>query len=42
MGTEGWPFAKVSNFAGAEVDPLYDSDHVKDLYFRADPDYSGR
>jgi len=42
MGTQGWPFAKVDKFPAADVDPLYDSEHVKDLYFRADPDYSGR
>jgi putative glutathione S-transferase len=42
MGTQGWPFAKVDKFPAADVDPLYDSEHGKDLYFRADPDYSGR
>jgi glutathionyl-hydroquinone reductase len=42
MGAEGWPFATVDNFPGAEADPLYNSKHVKDLYFKADPDYSGR
>jgi len=42
MGTEGWPFANVDEFPGAEVDPLYGSEHIKDLYFKADPNYSGR
>src|ERR1700734_4143159 len=32
MGTQGWPFAKVDKFPAADVDPLYDSEHVKDLY----------
>ncbi|KAA1472484.1 glutathione S-transferase [Dentipellis sp. KUC8613] len=42
MGEEGWPFAKLDKFPGADSDPLYDSDHVKDLYLRADPGYQGR
>ena len=42
MGTEGWPFANVDEFLGAEVDPLYGSKHIKDLYFKADPNYTGR
>ncbi|GLB42169.1 putative glutathione S-transferase [Lyophyllum shimeji] len=42
MGTQGWPFANVDPFPGAGVDPLYKSEHVKDLYFKADPNYGGR
>jgi glutathionyl-hydroquinone reductase len=42
MGTDGWPFASVDQFPDANADPLYDSRHVKDLYLRADPAYSGR
>lgn len=42
MGSDGWPFANSDEFPGAEVDPLYKSNHVKDLYLRADPDYGGR
>ncbi|KAH9956488.1 glutathione S-transferase [Russula dissimulans] len=42
MGTDGWPFASVDPFPGADADPLYQSRHVKDLYLRADPDYVGR
>jgi putative glutathione S-transferase len=42
MGTDGWPFASADPFPGADKDPLYDSQHVKDLYLRADPGYSGR
>ncbi|KAI0066784.1 glutathione S-transferase [Artomyces pyxidatus] len=42
MGTDGWPFASVDSFPGAEEDPLYGSQHVKDLYLRADPTYNGR
>lgn len=42
MGGNGWPFANVDAFPDAEPDPLYQSEHVKDLYFKADPNYSGR
>lgn len=42
MGADGWPFASVDPFPGAETDPLYQSQHVKDLYLRADPEYTGR
>ncbi|PPQ70398.1 hypothetical protein CVT24_013136 [Panaeolus cyanescens] len=42
MGPDGWPFATVDPYAGADADPLYKSDHVKDLYYKADPNYSGR
>lgn len=42
MGTHGWPFATVDQFPGADADPLYKSEHVRDLYLKADPDYGGR
>ncbi|KAH0826595.1 glutathione S-transferase [Lanmaoa asiatica] len=42
MGDSGWPFASVDPFPGADVDPLYNARHVKDLYFKADPNYGGR
>ncbi|PCH35131.1 hypothetical protein WOLCODRAFT_139753 [Wolfiporia cocos MD-104 SS10] len=42
MGENGWPFATVDPFPKATADPLYNSSHVKELYFRADPDYGGR
>ena len=42
MGSNGWPFANVDKFPAADVDPLYNSEHVRDLYLKADPDYSGR
>ncbi|KAF8903362.1 glutathione S-transferase [Gymnopilus junonius] len=42
MGSQGWPFAQVSPFPGAEEDPLYKAEHIKDLYLRADPNYEGR
>jgi len=42
MGSNGWPFANIDEFPGADVDPLYQSSHVRDLYFRANPDYNQR
>lgn len=42
MGENGWPFASADPFPGAEVDPLYNSQHIKDLYFRAEPGFNGR
>lgn len=42
MGEQGWPFASVDEFPAADIDPLYGSAHVKDLYLRAEPSYGGR
>ncbi|KAL1948842.1 hypothetical protein VTO73DRAFT_10648 [Trametes versicolor] len=42
FGEHGWPFGNISPFPGAEADPLYNAEYVRDLYFRADPNYEGR
>ncbi|KAJ7265903.1 glutathione S-transferase [Mycena haematopus] len=42
MGASGWPFAVADAFPGAEVDPLFGAQHVRDLYLRANPEYEGR
>jgi len=42
MGPNGWPFAVADAFPGAEEDPLFGAQHVKDLYLRANPEYEGR
>jgi len=42
MGADGWPFADVDNYPGAEADPIYASKHVRDLYLKADPNYQAR
>jgi putative glutathione S-transferase len=42
MGSLGWPFASADEFPAAETDPLYNSKHIRDLYFRAQSDYQGR
>ena len=42
MGSNGWPFANVDPFPAADEDHLYQSEHVNDLYLKADPNYAGR
>ncbi|KAI0717001.1 glutathione S-transferase [Earliella scabrosa] len=42
MGQHGWPFANVDPYPAADADPVNNSEHVKDLYFKAQPDYEGR
>ena len=42
MDEHGWPFASVDPFPGTEVDSLYGADHIKDIYFKAQPDYKDR
>ena len=42
MGDKGWPFANVDAFPGAEIDLLNNAEHIRDIYLKADPLYSGR
>jgi putative glutathione S-transferase len=42
MGQNGWPFADVDDFPEATTDPINGAKHVKDLYFKVQPDYGGR
>ncbi|TFY68106.1 hypothetical protein EVJ58_g1207 [Rhodofomes roseus] len=42
MDEHGWPFANIDPFPGADIDPLFGVDHVKDLYLRVAPNYEGR
>ncbi|KAJ7179614.1 glutathione S-transferase [Mycena filopes] len=42
MGTSGWPFASADPYPGAEVDPIINAKHVRDLYLHASPNYEGR
>ncbi|KZT24086.1 hypothetical protein NEOLEDRAFT_1157009 [Neolentinus lepideus HHB14362 ss-1] len=42
LDEHGWPFAKIDKFPDVEDDPFYGSEHIKDLYLRVDPDYTGR
>ncbi|EIN11188.1 glutathione S-transferase [Punctularia strigosozonata HHB-11173 SS5] len=42
LGEHGWPFASADPYPGADVDPLFDAKHMKDLYLRVDPQYQAR
>ncbi len=42
MDEHGWPFANVAPYPGADIDPILHADHMKDLYFHAEPNYEGR
>jgi len=42
MGDLGWPFSTADDYEGTDADPLHNSKHVRDLYLRVDPNYSGR
>ncbi|PVG01382.1 glutathione S-transferase [Serendipita vermifera] len=42
MGEHGWPFANVDPYPGAGPDPVAGAEHIKDLYLKVQPDYSGR
>ena len=43
MGDLGWSFIqKEGELEGADVETLYHSKHLRDIYFRAQPDYEGR
>ena len=42
MGSNGWPFASVDPFPAANEDPLFQSEHIKDIYLRVDPNFNGR
>jgi putative glutathione S-transferase len=42
MGEHGWPFANVDPFPGAGPDPIQGAEHIKDIYLKVEPEYSGR
>ncbi|KAJ6584347.1 glutathione S-transferase [Mycena capillaripes] len=42
IGSNGWPFGNIDEFPGAEPDPLFKSSYIKELYFRAEPEYASR
>ena len=42
MDSNGWPFARVDQFPGAEDDPIYNAKYIKDIYLRVEPQYQGR
>ncbi|VVT50332.1 uncharacterized protein SAPINGB_P002710 [Magnusiomyces paraingens] len=42
LGPDGWRFTTPDKVPGATIDSLYGSKFLRDLYFRANPDYSAR
>jgi len=44
MGKLGWPFKQGSEheIAGMQDDPLYGFSHLRELYFKVNPEYTGR
>jgi len=43
MGDKGWKFVgSDTELEGSSPDPLYHSKFLRDLYFRAEPEYEGR
>lgn len=39
---DGWAFADVDNYPGATTDPINGAKHMKDVYLKVAPDYTGR
>lgn len=42
LGDEGWRFTTPEKVPGASVDTINHAKHIKDLYLKADPGYTGR
>lgn len=44
ISPRGWVFKKAAtrHVEGADDDPLYDATHLREFYFKTDPEYSGR
>lgn len=42
LGEDGWAFKKADNYPGADEDPLYGASYIKELYLKANPEYTGR
>lgn len=42
MGSDGWAFANADDYPGAEVDPIHNVKHIKEIYLKNAPEYSGR
>ncbi|KAJ3570567.1 hypothetical protein NP233_g4314 [Leucocoprinus birnbaumii] len=42
MGADGWAFANVDAFPGADVDTLNNASYIKELYFKTQPGYDGK
>ncbi|KAG5461196.1 MAG: hypothetical protein BJ554DRAFT_6645, partial [Olpidium bornovanus] len=42
MGEQGWSFSDPEKFEGCNPDPLYGAQYLRDIYYKADPDYRGK
>lgn len=42
MGDNGWKFSEETETPGCIPDPLYNFKFIKELYYKADPNYTGR
>lgn len=42
LGTDGWRFTTSDKVPGATPDELFHSQYLREIYFRANPDYDGR
>ncbi|KAI0331722.1 glutathione S-transferase [Cubamyces sp. BRFM 1775] len=42
LGENGWAFANVDPYPGADVDPLNGAEYIKDLYLKVQQNYEGR
>ncbi|CAK4068131.1 unnamed protein product [Aphanomyces euteiches] len=42
MGPNGWHFSTPEETPGCSLDPYHNAKHVRDIYFKAEPTYSGR
>ncbi|KIJ25633.1 hypothetical protein M422DRAFT_193280 [Sphaerobolus stellatus SS14] len=42
MHAKGWAFSNVDNFPGATIDHVNNSEYIREVYFKAEPNYSGR
>ena len=40
-GKDGWPLG-ADPYPGADVDPINNAQHVKDIYLKVNPEYDGR
>ncbi|KAI0754228.1 glutathione S-transferase [Daedaleopsis nitida] len=42
LAENGWAFARVDPYPGADREPFYDSEYIRELYQKVEPNYKGR
>ncbi|KIJ36716.1 hypothetical protein M422DRAFT_232298 [Sphaerobolus stellatus SS14] len=42
MHAKGWAFSNVDDFPGTTIDHVNNSEYIREVYFKAEPNYSGR